>query len=93
MATVSEIVEELRRDNPSASEVDLFVYADALAVYAEASRNIRRHGAVVAHPRTGSPVKNPYLDIQTNKGAALSKMRYLKTDRVAAMLQEETGDE
>lgn len=80
---------ELRKDNPGAKATDLRVYADALQVYVEASRNIRANGAVCQHPRTGAPIENPYLKIQTAQGAVLAKMPRIKGDRALALLLAE----
>ena len=38
-------------------------YADALAEYREATQNIDQHGVIVLHPRTSTPIENPYLVI------------------------------
>lgn len=82
----SEITEELQKDNPTRRLIDLQVFADALIVYSEASKNIRAHGAIVSHPRTGAPIENPYLKIQTQKGAVLAGMAHIKSDRVFKQL-------
>ena len=81
-----DILAELRADNPKARTVDLQVFADALTVYSEAAKNVREHGAIVTHPRTGAPIENPYLKIQTAKGAALVKMNRIKSDRLMGLL-------
>jgi phage terminase small subunit len=81
-----DVLKELSRDNPTKRTIDLKVFADALAVYDEAARNVREHGAIVMHPRTGTPIQNPYLKIQTQKGAVLAKMARVKSDRVLSLL-------
>lgn len=81
-----DIVAELREDNPTAREMDLRIYADAMRTYSEAARNVATNGAICSHPRTGSPIENPYLKIQAQQGAILTKMRAIKSDRVAALL-------
>lgn len=81
-----DIVAELREDNPKAREMDLRIYADAMRTYSEAARNVATNGAICSHPRTGSPIENPYLKIQAQQGAILTKMRAIKSDRVAALL-------
>jgi len=63
-----DVLAELQKDNPSRRAVDLQVFADALAVYIEASANIQKNGAITAHPRTGAPIENPYLKVQAAKG-------------------------
>lgn len=82
------IEEELRKDNPLIRTVDLHVFANALRIYLEATQNVRSNGAVCQHPRTGAPIENPYLRIQAQQGAILSKMGRIKSDRVFAILQE-----
>ena len=37
------------------------LYADAYLEYKEAQTNITNNGSIVADPRTGSPIQNPYL--------------------------------
>lgn len=84
-----DIEQMLRAENPKARTVDLQVFADALRTYREASDNVSKNGAIVMHPRTGAPIENPYLKIQTQKGAILSKMRIIKSDRLIAALGNE----
>ena len=84
-----DVLAELCKDNPAHRVVDLQIYADALTVYFEASANIRGHGAISAHPRTGAPIENPYLKVQTAKGAVLGKMQNVDGDRVLRLLQEQ----
>ena len=86
MGEVISVVDELRKDNPARRLVDLQVFADALMIYNEAAKNVRDKGAIVSHPRTGAPIENPYLKIQTAKGAVLAKMQTIKSDRVLKLL-------
>ncbi len=81
-----DVEAELRRDNPRATAVTLRLYADTLRTYLEAAASVREHGAIVSHPRTGSPIENPYLAIMQRQGAALQKMK-VKGDRVLAMIE------
>lgn len=83
------VFDELKKDNRSGKEVDLMVYADALTVYHEASANIKRNGAVCSHPRTGSPIENPYLKVAEKQGAILAKFRSINGDRVSKLLKAE----
>ena len=76
-------VSVLVRDNPKSRIIDLEVYADALQTYREAAENIKQHGAVVFHPRTGAPIDNPYLKVQSTAGAVLLKMRFVKSNALA----------
>lgn len=85
-----DILSELINDNPTLRIIDLKVFADALKVYREASSNIKEHGAIVMHPRTGAPLENPYLKIQSSSGAVLAKMGRIKSDRVVKLLDEES---
>jgi phage terminase small subunit len=50
-------------------------YAAEYVTYREADANIAQNGAVVAHPRTGAPLENPYLRIRDRARAALDRMR------------------
>lgn len=40
-------------------------YASCLVSYLEAAENLERNGTIVAHPRTGTPMENPYLKVRT----------------------------
>ena len=40
------------------------LYASTLTEYVEAMANIQKLGAVVANPRTGAPMDNPYLRVR-----------------------------
>lgn len=88
-----DIVAELQQDNPRARLADLQVYANALRIYREASANIEENGAICSHPRTGTPIDNPYLKVQAQQGAILLKMRKINSDRVVTMLQAEADPE
>ena len=81
-----DIEAELRADNPKTPAVTLRLYADAMRVYREAAANVREHGAIVAHPRTGAPIENPYLAVMQRQAATLHKMR-VRGDRVLALLE------
>lgn len=61
--------------NPKARKDVVQMYANAFSMYSEASKNIKEHGAIVYHPRTGAPVDNPYLRVQSAQGAILRKIR------------------
>jgi len=54
-------------------------YADAFLLYLEAEENIRRNGAITAHPRTGAPLENPYLQVRNQASKILASIR-LKTE-------------
>jgi phage terminase small subunit len=81
-----DVFAELKTDNPSVGDVQLRIYADALQAYCEASENVRRNGAVVSHPRTGTPIDNPCLKVQTSRAQILGKMRHVKASRVLGLL-------
>lgn len=83
----ADIEESLKRANPKARAADLAIYADALRIYIEAADNIKRHGAIVSHPRTGAPVENPYLQIQNMKASVLTRMRHIKSDDLFRQLK------
>jgi phage terminase small subunit len=70
-----DILSILRESNKWATESALRLYADALAIYAEAADNVRRVGAICSHPKTGSPIENPYLRVQESRSAMLLKLR------------------
>lgn len=80
------VLAELRKDNAGKKDTDLQIYADAMRIYAEASKNVKENGAICAHPRTGTPLENPYLKVMGAQGKILSAMRHIKGDRVMALL-------
>lgn len=73
-----EVIETLRRDNPAASSDLVIMYADCFMDYKEAADNIAKNGNIVAHPRTGSPIDNPYIKVKTAAMNQLRKMGRLK---------------
>ena len=77
--TRAEVIVILKRDNPRARLEDLHLYADAFLSYSTASANITEFGDVVAHPRTGTPISNPYLPILVAARKALQSARPLNT--------------
>lgn len=74
-----EIIETLKKENEVASLESLSAYADNFIDYQEAVANIAEQGAIVAHPKNGSPIDNPYLKIRDSAQANMRKCR-LKTD-------------
>lgn len=62
--TMEAVIARLRADNKAAPLAEVTVYATAFLEWREAAANIRQHGTVVAHPRTGAPIDNPYLKVR-----------------------------
>lgn len=87
MGKMIDIQAELAIDNPNSSSIRIAIYADALRTYHEAAENVRRNGAICSHPRTGSPIENPYLKICGQQAAIIGKMERIKSDRVLKMLR------
>ena len=71
----AEVLALLRELNPQRSRAAVSMYADAFADYRAAQRNIRLNGTMVAHPRTGAPIENPYLKIRETARRALLDLR------------------
>lgn len=82
-----DILAALREENPQKRAIDLRVYADALATYREASRAIAASGAIVMHPRNGTPIENPYVKVRANAAATLAKMKHVRSERTLAALE------
>ena len=83
-----EVLALLRQENRTARADDLALYVDCFLDYAEAVRNIAKNGSIVAHPRTGMPMENPYLKVKAQAMAGLLKLRRIKkTERVWALLE------
>ena len=76
--TSDETLALLRQENPKARQDDLILYADAFLAYQEAVGNIAKNGMVVAHPRTGAPIDNPYLRIREAAGKTLARLRRVR---------------
>lgn len=52
-------------------------YADVYTTYREATTHIGQHGSVVAHPRTGVPLENPFLKVRAEALKQLQAMRQI----------------
>ena len=50
------------------------LYADAFVEYTAAQANVDANGAIVADPRTGSPIQNPYLVVRDKAFARLENL-------------------
>lgn len=70
--TREEVIGVLKCDNPGAGMDLVCMYADCFLDYREAADNIAKNGNIVAHPRTGSPIDNPYIKV---KAAAMTQPR------------------
>ncbi len=69
--------------NPRAKRATVEMYVDAWIEYRGAMTNIREHGSVVFHPRTGSPIDNPYLRVRDSAAKSLERLgAKLKTDEL-----------
>lgn len=82
-----DILAALREENPQKRAIDLRVYADALATYREASRAIAASGAIVMHPRNGTPIENPYVKVRAGAAATLAKMKHVRSERTLAAIE------
>lgn len=88
------ILEQLLADNPKAPFDQVSIYADALIKYIEAEANIRKNGSIVAHPRTGAPIDNPYLKIQSAASKQMLSCGRIKETRAAwQMAQAGMGEQ
>ena len=80
--TRDEALSVLTRDNPKVKAADLVMYADAFVEYQAAQKNIGEHGSIVFHPRTGSPIDNPYVRARDRAGALMRRMKIVKADAI-----------
>jgi hypothetical protein len=83
---MEQIIKILKDENPSAKESSVRYYATLLNTYFEAENNINKNGVIVAHPRTGAPIENPYHKIFLSVGKAISTCR-LKLDKAIMYLK------
>jgi phage terminase small subunit len=89
MGEVINIRAELLKDNadnPAATQTMVALVADALGIYAEAAENVKRNGAIVSHPRTGSPIENPYLKVMNTQARFLQGLQNVAMDRVFSLV-------
>lgn len=73
-----EVIGILKRDNPHAGSDAVSMYADCFMDYKEAADNIAKNGNIVAHPRTGSPIENPYIKVKSSAMNQLRKITRVK---------------
>lgn len=79
-----EIIEALKAENKDVALEVLSAYADNFIDYQEAVANIAEQGAIVAHPKNGAPIDNPYLKIRDSAQNNMRKCR-LKTNKLWEM--------
>ena len=72
--TLEEVLAVLRRDNPDGRPDEVAMYASFFRDFQEAEENITKNGNIVAHPRTGAPMENPYIRIKIGAMNQLSKL-------------------
>lgn len=78
----ADILAILEAENPRARRDQLVVYVDAFLEYRAAQANIDANGTIVFHPRTGSPIDNPYLKVRNQAAAAMARVRLKNTDPI-----------
>lgn len=71
-------IEILTKDNPLARADEIAIYTDSFIDYCEAENNIRANGNIVSHPRTGSPIENPYIKIKSIASASMQRIKKIK---------------
>lgn len=73
----------LEEDNPGAKVDDVELYTHQFLTYLEAAENVLANGTIVAHPRTGAPMENPYVKVRATAQGQLKKIKRLrKLDRL-----------
>lgn len=77
---VADIVRVLRASNPQITMANAVIYATAWTEYATADANIREHGTVVVHPKTGAPIPNPYLPIRASAQKRMAAIKGVNAD-------------
>lgn len=83
-----EVLASLEQANPETPRARLIFYADCFCEYAEATDNIERNGVIVANPRTGAPMQNPYLSVREKAMAKLKPMmKNIKGDALWARIE------
>lgn len=74
--TIPEVVALLRARTPQAQAAAIQIYAEAFVEYQAAAENIADLGTVVAHPKTGAPIENPYLRIRERSILTMERVSY-----------------
>lgn len=69
--TKGDVIAKLRPLNPRASDAEIAIYAAAFLEHRTAQANIDAHGTIVFHPRTGSPIDNPYVAVRDRTAKSL----------------------
>ena len=82
--TPETVLSVLKQDNPTAVLSTMIAYRNLFVEYITAQRNIAANGSMVAHPKTGEPITNPYVKIRDGAHDRMVKIR-LKTDRLWGM--------
>lgn len=80
----------LERASPRAPAHNIEQYLSALETWQEADANIREHGAIAIHPRTGAPFDNPYLKVRTASWRLMQDCKGVRADALWAKLREES---
>ena len=68
----------IQAENRGVSLGDATIYADAFLAYQTAQANILEHGEIVAHPRTGAPIDNPYCATRARAAKAMQSCSKVK---------------
>jgi phage terminase small subunit len=84
---------QIKKDNANMNEAVLRVYFDALGTYLEASKNVRVNGAIVAHPKTGAPIENPYLKVQQSCGKTIAYYAKINSVKTTELIIETQNQE
>jgi len=93
-----EVARRLREANPNATAQQVALYADAFCEYQAAAANIRKHGSIVYHPRTGAPVDNPFVKVRDAARRTLEAMtkpgtRLKRLDELWSVDEDSEADE
>lgn len=86
--TREEALAILMAENPSRRHV-VEMYLGCFFTYLEAQDNIERNGAIVAHPRTGTPIENPYLKVRSEAMKDMRKLALKGLDELWAAIYKE----
>jgi len=85
------IKDEVLKENPRGSLLEIKILSDALATYREAQENIERTGVICSHPKTGAPLENPYVKVRASQVGIIQKFSHLKTNETLRLLEVEAS--
>ena len=89
IAKFERVLEILREDNAKLSRTLLVAAADWIIQMDLGRKNVRQYGAHVLHPKSGTPIENPWLGTieKAEKNLLGAAMIRIRKDRAVQFLE------